>query len=128
MNALGFGAAARERLFRACPRWACVWAWGCTVRLWYTLPPSFATRHLPCAPSSCRAALSTRYLYLLCIFHAVHYVGYLAGSGDKFMDTRNDRDTDEPVVVVAGRSESVADERSHRMLPYASFPPSALGI
>ncbi|KAG2428594.1 hypothetical protein HYH02_014296 [Chlamydomonas schloesseri] len=39
----------------------------------------------------------------------VHYVGYLARNGDKFMDTRNDRDTDEPVVVVAGRKTAAQE-------------------
>ncbi len=35
----------------------------------------------------------------------VHYVGYLASNGAVFMDTRKDKETPEPVVVVAGRSE-----------------------
>ncbi|KAG2435086.1 hypothetical protein HXX76_007173 [Chlamydomonas incerta] len=39
----------------------------------------------------------------------VHYVGYLTSSGEKFMDTRSDRDTDEPAVVVAGRKTAAQE-------------------
>jgi hypothetical protein len=33
----------------------------------------------------------------------VHYVGYLAASGDVFMDTRSDGNRSEPIILVAGR-------------------------
>ncbi|GLC34613.1 hypothetical protein PLESTM_000217400 [Pleodorina starrii] len=34
----------------------------------------------------------------------IHYVGYLASSGEVFMNTRTDRETEDPTVVVAGRT------------------------
>lgn len=36
---------------------------------------------------------------------AVHYVGRLADSGEVFMDTRMESQTEEPEEVVAGRGE-----------------------
>lgn len=35
----------------------------------------------------------------------VHYVGYLAASGEVFMDTQKDTDSGEPAILVAGRGQ-----------------------
>ncbi|GIL72185.1 hypothetical protein Vretimale_335 [Volvox reticuliferus] len=39
----------------------------------------------------------------------IHYVGYLASSGEVFMDTRNDKEQEEPAVVVAGRTAAALE-------------------
>lgn len=44
---------------------------------------------------------------------AVHYVGYLASSGEVFMDTRKESQNEEPTTLVAGRGECRHD--AHRV-------------